>query len=139
VALSLALLGMLIVSHASIASRRTNFAALRALGMAPRQIAAVLIWEHGVLYLLALALGLGLGGLLSFNAVPVFTLLSGLIFANTNVSSLPNVPPIHLSFPLAQAALLFGGLLALNLLGLILMARFASQPALNQVLRLNED
>ena len=82
---------------------------------------------------------LALGWLLSFNVVPVFTVLSGLVFAYTNLSPLANVPAIHLSFPLAQAALLFGALLILNLLGLILMARSASRPALNQVLRLNED
>ncbi|MEO7020737.1 MAG: FtsX-like permease family protein [Ktedonobacteraceae bacterium] len=45
----------------STANRLTNFAVLRALGMAPRQVAMILMWEQGVVYLVALLLGLGLG------------------------------------------------------------------------------
>src|SRR5205085_3198275 len=52
-ALILALIGTLLSSWLNASSRLTSFALVRALGMAPRQIAAVLLWEQTFVYILA--------------------------------------------------------------------------------------
>src|SRR5258706_3175293 len=64
-ALILALVGTLLASWLHASNRRTNFAIVRALGMAPRQVAAVLLWEQGFVYVVALLLGTALGALLT--------------------------------------------------------------------------
>ncbi|HEY7416485.1 MAG TPA: FtsX-like permease family protein, partial [Ktedonobacteraceae bacterium] len=110
-ALGLAILGTLIVSWVSMASRRTQFAALHALGMPTRQINAILIWEHGIVYALALALAIGLGWLVSFSVGPGFSLIRSVIYDPASTAS--NVP-VHASFPLALAVLLVGALFIVN-------------------------
>lgn len=49
-ALLLALVGSLLASWLSVRARLTNFAVLRALGTAPRQLAAILTCEQGIVY-----------------------------------------------------------------------------------------
>ncbi|HXR66657.1 MAG TPA: FtsX-like permease family protein [Ktedonobacteraceae bacterium] len=56
-ALLLALLGNLVASWLNARSRLVNFAALRALGTTPRQIASTLAWEQVVVYSAAMLLG----------------------------------------------------------------------------------
>lgn len=60
VALLLALIGTLLSSWVNASSRLTGFALMRALGMDPRQVAALLLWEQGFVYLVAFLLGTGL-------------------------------------------------------------------------------
>src|SRR5205807_5558755 len=69
-ALLLALLGTLLSSWLNASNRLTSFAILRALGMAPRQVTAVLLWEQGFVYLLGFLLGSGLGLMLTIFAAP---------------------------------------------------------------------
>lgn len=140
VALVLALFGTLVVSWLSINSRRTNFATLRALGMAPRQIVATIIWEQGLACFLALLLGLGLSALCAANVAPTLSYIIALTYrAPGVVFDMQNPLPIHIAFPWTQAALLLGILVASYGLALFLMAQRASRPALGQTLRLNED
>ncbi len=56
------MIGTLLSSWLNASNRLTNFAVLRALGMATRQVSAVLLWEQGFVYILAFLLGTGLGG-----------------------------------------------------------------------------
>jgi len=140
VALVLALFGTLVVSWLSINSRRTNFATLRALGMAPRQIVATIIWEQGLASLLALLLSLGLSVLCTANVIPTLSFIIALAYRTPGVVvTMQNPLPIHIVFPWTQAALLLGILFAGYGLALFLMAQRASRPALGQTLRLNED
>jgi ABC-type antimicrobial peptide transport system permease subunit len=140
-ALLLALIGSLVVSWVNIATRTTNFAALKALGWTSWQINAVLIWEHGIVYFLAVLVGVGLGKLFAFNALAVYRLLEQTVYRNINVSingTISESPPIHVSFPLMLAASLVGIFFAINIVALIL-GRIAFRPKVSQVLRLNED
>ena len=134
-ALILALVGALILSWLNASNRLTSFAVARSLGMAPRQIAAILLWEQGLVYILALLLGLGLGAILT-------------IFVGPTVGALPvgsgldigfNIPPIQVVIPYAQLLLMLGVLTVICLAALLLMARIVSRPSLSQTLRLNED
>ena len=136
-ALLLALLGTLFFAWLNAAGRLTNFAVLRALGMAPRQIAAVLLWEQGGIYVAALVLGLALGLFLLTFVGPA------LIFTDV-VTALGSQNEIYL----LPAQLIIPGWLIVSLLGalvlicgvaLALMTRLVARPSLGQVLRLNED
>jgi ABC-type antimicrobial peptide transport system permease subunit len=141
-ALLLALVGAVVASWLNARSRLTNFALLRALGSAPRQIASVFAWEQGMVYAIASLLGVLFGGLLVLTGVP------GLVFANpippgSNISDaefyvIQHVLPVQIVWPasLGIAVLAFCAICAL-VLGL--MTRIVSRPSIGQTLRLNED
>ncbi|GAC1346006.1 MAG: hypothetical protein NVSMB27_08940 [Ktedonobacteraceae bacterium] len=136
-ALILALIGTLLSSWLNASNRLTSFAVMRALGMAPRQVAAILLWEHGFIYLLAFLLGTGLGATLTIFAAPAVSLLD-----LTGPSSQYNpydVPPVQTVIPYLQLSFLLGGLVIICLVALLLMARIVSRPSIGQTLRLNED
>jgi len=117
--------------------RRTGFAVLRALGMTPRQIAAVLLWEQGFVYTLAFLLGGVLAVLLTIFVAPAVSLLD--LSGPSSQYNLFDVPPVQLVLPAIQLSWLAGGLLTICLVALLLMARIVSRPSLGQTLRLNED
>jgi ABC-type antimicrobial peptide transport system permease subunit len=141
-ALLVALVGALVTSWLNARSRLTNFALLRALGSAPRQIASVFVWEQGIIYAVAGVLGLVFGGLLALTSVP------GLVFANpiapgNTISDaefyvIQRVLPTQVIWPatLGLAVLVFCVICGL---ALALMMRVVSQPSISQTLRLNED
>jgi ABC-type antimicrobial peptide transport system permease subunit len=137
VALLLALIGTLLSSWLNAFSRLTSFALMRALGMAPRQIASLLLWEQSFVYILAFLLGTGMGALLIVFVPPAVTLLD-----LTGPSSLYNpydVPPVPVVIPYLLLSLLLAGLVIVCLSALLLMARVVSRPSPGQRLRLNED
>ena len=136
-ALLLALLGTLLSSWLNAASRITGFAVLRALGMTPRQVAAVLLWEQCFVYLLGFLLGIGLGAILTLFAAPAVELLD---LAGPSSAYNPfDVPPVPTVIPYSWLALLLSVLLIVCLVALLLMARIVSRPSPGQTLRLNED
>lgn len=136
-ALLLALLGTLFFAWMNAEGRLTNFAVLRALGMAPRQIAAVLLWEQGGIYVAGLVLGVALGLYLLTLVGPalVFTDVVTAIGAQTDTYILPaqTVSPIWLIVGLLGVLVVICGV------ALVLMTRLIARPSLGQVLRLNED
>lgn len=134
-ALVLALLGTLFLSWLNASNRLTSFAVARALGMAPRQIAAVLFWEQGFVYIVALLLGLGLSALLMV-FVPSAVALTD---ASGDWDRSFNVPAIQIVIPYSQLLFVLSMLALICLGALLLMARIVSRPGLSQTLRLNED
>lgn len=136
-ALILALLGTLLSSWLNATSRLTSFAVMRALGMNPRQLAALLLWEHGYIFLLAFLLGLGLGALLTIFAAPAVSLLD--LSGPSSLYNPYDIPPVQLSIPWQPLLLLLAGLVLICLVALLLMARIVSRPSISQTLRLNED
>lgn len=138
-ALVLALLGTLLTTWISTASRLTNFALLRALGMASREIAAMLFWEQGVIYLVALLLGTSLGYALTVFVAPAYSLFDNVGAASLASNSISEVLPIHTLIPTLPIGLLLLGVTLLCLGALALTTRVATRPSLAQTLRLNED
>lgn len=144
IAMLLALIGSLIASWLSVRQRLTSFAVLRALGASPRQLAAAIGWEQGIIYLISMLLGLLFGMLLSLLSLPalIFTSIpaTGAISSTTSSSFfvLQNVPPIQIVIPLALL-LVLGVLVAICVIALILMIWLASRPSISQALRINED
>lgn len=143
-ALLLALAGSLIASWLNARNRLTSFAVLRALGATPSQIASMLIWEQGVIYLTSLLLGLLFGALLAFLALPVIIFTSvPSTGASSGLSSsafflLQNVPPIQVVVPASLVVVLLA-LVVICAVALSLMVRVVSRPSIGQALRLNED
>ncbi|BCL83585.1 hypothetical protein ccbrp13_60500 [Ktedonobacteria bacterium brp13] len=136
-ALLLALLGTLFFSWLNASGRLTNFAVLRALGMPPRQIAAVLLWEQGWIYVFAVVLGLGLGLFLMTFVGPalIFTDVVTTRSSNASIYTLP----VQLVVPAWLIIGLLGALVVICGVALALMARLVSRPSMSQTLRLNED
>jgi len=143
-ALLLALVGNLLASWLSASNRVTNFAVLRALGTSSEQVAGVLTWEQGITYITSIVLGIVFGALLSVTAIPSLVFSSVPSTGLTSVSSsnqfyaLQHIIPIQITVP----ASLFIALLLLIIictLALWMMVRVVTQPALGQMLRLNED
>jgi len=143
-ALLLALVGNLIASWLSARSRLTNFAVLRALGAAPRQVAGVLTWEQGIIYVMALLLGLIFGTVLSALVLPALIFSSVLPTQITGTISpaqfyaVQSVPAITLVIP-ASLAFALGLLIAICVVALGMMIYVVSRPSIGQTLRLNED
>jgi hypothetical protein len=105
--------------------------------MSPCQVAAVLLWEQGLVYALAWLLGIGLAALLTTFVAPVVSLLD---LAGGSAAYNPfDVPPVQTIVPYQQLLPLLGALLIICLIALLLMARIVSRPSLGQTLRLNED
>jgi ABC-type antimicrobial peptide transport system permease subunit len=142
ITLLLALVGALLVFWLSTSARLTNFAVLRALGGAPRQIASVLRWEQGLICGAALVLGSLFGALLVLSVVPglVFTNPAppGSVISDAEFAVMQHVLPVQIVLPPSLGGLL-AVFIALCALVLLLMARAASAPRLSQTLRLNED
>ncbi|HEY7357055.1 MAG TPA: FtsX-like permease family protein, partial [Ktedonobacterales bacterium] len=140
--LLLAGVGSLLASWLHARQRLTNFAVLRALGMDPRQVADVLLWEQGIIYAAALALGVIFGAVLALTVVPALVFTGAPNFGSALSSGefdvLQHVLPVQMVLPPSLLAVLVA-LVALCAGALWLMARVVSQPTLSQTLRLNED
>ncbi len=141
-ALLLGLLGNLTVSWLSARSRLINFAVMRALGTAPRQIASILTYEQVIVYATAIGLGVAFGILLSFLILPAFIFTSsiGNAVGGTGLFYITqSVPPIQMVIPGVLIALAVGLLAAICIVALGMMVRIVSRPALSSTLRLNSD
>ena len=143
-ALLLALVGNLVASWLNARSRLANFAALRALGASPRQIAGTLGWEQVVIYTIAILLGFLFGWMLAIFALPslVFTsILPNQVTGgvdNQTFFAAQNAPPIAVVIP-TELWIVLAALIALCIVALGMMVRIVSRPSIAQVLRLNED
>ena len=140
--LLLALAGSLLASWLSVRKRLTTFALLRALGSAPRQIAAVLTWEQAFVYTAALALGILFGALLAATVVPalVFTGVPNQdqALSTGEFYTIQHILPTQVVIPLSLL-IVFAALIAICVLALGMMARIVSKPSVSQMLRLDED
>lgn len=141
-ALLLSLLGNLTLSWLSTRSRLASFAVMRALGTAPGQLASVLTYEQWIVYATAIGLGVAFGILLSYLVLPAFVFTSpvGDLAGGTGVFYVAqSVPPIQMIVPGVLIALVIGILVAVCIVIVGIMMRFASRPALSNTLRLPDD
>lgn len=142
-ALALAVLGIVIASWISARVRVTSFALLRALGSEPRQLAGVLFWEQGIVYTLALALGVGLGTVLTAAVLPLLVFVSnagsrGFVSSSIGFVS-PDIPPVRTVLPPGTLLGALGVLVVVCVLAILLMVSVVSRASISQTLRLNED
>jgi ABC-type antimicrobial peptide transport system permease subunit len=143
-ALTLAFLGNLLASWLNVRLRLSSFVVLRALGATRWQVVSILLWEQGIVYLVALLFSLVLGGILIWLVVPelIFTglpshgALSELTASQLYLlqRALPPQVVIPATFQLAMPAVVIACALAL-----FLMARIVLNASYGQELRLNED
>jgi ABC-type antimicrobial peptide transport system permease subunit len=143
-ALLLAFVGSLLASWLSVRRRLTSFILLQALGATRKQVANVLTWEQGIIYITALFLGLIFGVLLAATAVPtlVFSVLP-ITAAVGNVSNnqwytLQQAIPFQVVIPpsLALAGVAF---VVICIAALAVMTLAAVRPSISQTLRLDEN
>lgn len=141
-ALLLSLLGNLTLSWLSTRSRLMSLTVMRALGTAPGLLANVLTYEQVIVYATANGLGVAFGILLSYLVLPafVFTAPVGNGIVGTGVFYVTqNVPPIQTIVPGVLIALIIGILVAVCIVIVGMMVRFASRPVLGNTLRLPGD
>ena len=137
----LALFGNLLASWLSARSRLTSFIVLRALGTSIRGIASLFLWEQGIIYTLALLLGLLFGALLSFTIVPalVFTGVPPGSFNQNGFDfiTLQHIIPVQVALPfsLPLALLVF---VAICAIALGLMVSLVLRRSMSQELRLED-
>jgi ABC-type antimicrobial peptide transport system permease subunit len=135
--LVLALIGTLLSSWLNATSQRANFAVMRALGMASRQIAAVLLWEQGFVYIIAFLLGIGLGAMLTIFVAPTVSLLD---LAGPGGSGNPyDVPSVLTTIPYVQLLVVLGAMGVICFGALVFMGRVVSRSGVSGMLRLGED
>lgn len=144
VALLLGLLGNLLVSWLNTRNRRGSFAVMRALGSKPRQIASVLLWEQGIVYTTALALGTLLGLVFSWLILPafIFSPLAGVDTADAGEEAfylVQSVPAVHEIIPFWPIVILLAALVSICALVLLIMTGIALRPGVSQALRVEED
>jgi ABC-type antimicrobial peptide transport system permease subunit len=144
-ALLLALVGNLLASWLSARNRQTSFVVLRALGTSSQQVAGVLTWEQGIIYITAILLGIFFGALLAITAIPslVFSTapvneIAGGGISTNDFYALQHLLPVRLAVsPSLAIDLLI--LIGICLLALLIMIRVVTRPEPGQILRLNED
>lgn len=144
VALLLGLLGNLVVSWLNARNRRGSFAVLRALGSKPRQIASMLLWEQGIVYAAALALGTILGLVFSWLILPafIFSPLAGIDTADAGQEAfylVQSVPAVHEILPFWSIVTLLATLMGICALVLLVMTGIALRPSVSRALRVDED
>ncbi len=137
-ALTLALVGILLGSWLSARTRLISFALLRAFGSEPAQLAGVLLWEQGIIYTLALGLGVVMGFALAAAVLPVIIFTNGTLQQTIDTLA-SDVPPIQIVVPWPAVGAVLGGLLLLCGAAVLLMTRVVAHPSIGQTMRLNED
>lgn len=139
--LLLALVGVLVSTWLWAREQTMALALLRALGMVPRQVRRVLLWEQGLVAFTALVVGGALGVAMTVVVTPT---LVDLMFTSNLGSAVYGVvqgngPPVRLAFSAPLIALLLGGLaLACGMMAAGVAGR-AMRSAGSQTLRLSED
>ncbi|MGH2517125.1 MAG: FtsX-like permease family protein, partial [Ktedonobacterales bacterium] len=130
----LAVLGSIIQSLLATRRRATQFAVLRTVGMAGRQLTGLLLGEQIVVYVFGL-LGGTLLGLLLVNATLPF-----LEFSDTTIDPTKlGVPPYEVIFNVQSTAIFYAALLVAFVVALAIAARYATTIGLGKALRLGED
>lgn len=138
----LALFGNLLASWLSARSRLTSFVVLRALGTSIRGIASLFLWEQGIIYSLALLLGLLFGMLLAFTVVPmlVFTGVPPGSFNQNGFDfiTLQHIIPVQVALPFSLLLALLA-FVAICVIALGLMVSLVLRRSMSQELRLQDD
>jgi hypothetical protein len=138
-ALVLALVGAWTASWLNARSRLTSFAVLRALGTTPRQILSLLLWEQGIVYVSALALGVLLGLLFAQVALPALIFTSAIARTSSNGGPPIDVPPVQAILPVGELAIIVGGLALACAVAVAAITFVLSRASLGATLRLNQD
>ncbi|EFH79893.1 FtsX-like permease family protein [Ktedonobacter racemifer] len=144
IALLLGLCGNILITWNSIHERQLGFAVLRALGTEPPLVARILIWEQGVIHLVALFFGVVFGLLFTFTLIPRLMISSTPVNnALGNVTSLDfymlqRTVQVQVQAP-TSLALAFLAFALVCVLIIFLVTRHVLHLLPAQALRLNKD
>lgn len=142
--LLLTLVGDLLASWLNVRARLTGFVVLRSLGAAPIQVTGVLLWEQGIIYIVACLTGILFGLVLPLTVVPALTFTSapaGGILSSVSVDEfyvIQHIIPTQIVIP-PTLAFAFVALVILCAIALYMMARTVLHPSTSQTLRMSED
>jgi len=144
ITLLLVLIGYVLASWQNAKLRSGSFTTLRSLGATSLQVAGQFLLEQGFVFVVALLIGLVLGGILSativptlvFSDIPISGILSNL--SDSQFYAIQHAFPKQIVIPstLGMALALFAGIC---IIAIGTMVWTVMRPALGQALRLNED
>jgi ABC-type antimicrobial peptide transport system permease subunit len=134
IAALLAVLGSLVQAIMAARQRTTQFAIFRTLGMANRQLGALLLGEQAFVYLFGLLGGTLLGLILTTAITPFLTYSDSAANPNTI-----GIPPFMPQTNWSAIGLFYGALLVAFVLALVIAARYAASIGLGRALRLGKD
>ena len=130
----LAVLGTLAQAVLAARQRTTQFAILRTLGMASRQLTGLLLGEQTVVYLFGLLGGTILGLILTTATFPFLTFSDAAVDATT-----VGIPSYVLRANWPLIGVFYAALVLAFLVALMIAARYAATIGLGKALRLGED
>ncbi|HEV7129231.1 MAG TPA: FtsX-like permease family protein [Ktedonobacterales bacterium] len=134
IAAALAVLGSIVQSALAARQRVVQFAVLRTMGMASRQLAGLLLGEQLVVYLFGLLGGTVLGAVLASATLPY------LQFSDTTIDPATlGIPPYRLALDVTRSLEFYAVLAVAFIVALVIAARFAARVGLGKTLRLGED
>ena len=139
-ALLLAIVGDLLASWLSVRERLSQFVVLRSLGASSRQVASIMMWEQGLIYLVALCLGGAFGVLLAYTVIPTVTLATLPAISGVSADALylfSQALPAQVVFSWSLGVFLLI-LLLLCLAAIAVMVWVALRPSMTPVLRVAE-
>jgi hypothetical protein len=120
VAAALAAVGFAVSAAGALRERDAEFAVLRALGAPRRRLARMVAAEHGVLVVLALAVGAGLGTVLTRAVIPLILL--------TSEATRP-LPEVLVRLPAGQVAVLLAAVAVVPLAVSAVLSLRRADPA----------
>ncbi|MFF9812099.1 FtsX-like permease family protein [Streptomyces sp. NPDC014006] len=120
VAAALAAVGFAVSAAGALRERDAEFAVLRALGTPRRRLARMIAAEHGVLVVLALAVGAALGAVLTRAVIPLILL--------TAQATRP-LPEVLVQLPAGQVAVLLAAVAVVPLAVSLLLSLRRADPA----------
>ena len=130
----LAVLGTLAQAVLAARQRTTQFAILRTLGMASRQLTGLLLGEQMVVYIFGLLGGTLLGLILTTATFPFLTFSDAAVDPTT-----VGIPSYVLQANWPLIGVFYAALVVAFLLALLIAARYAATIGLGKALRLGED
>ncbi|WP_220196214.1 FtsX-like permease family protein [Ktedonospora formicarum] len=128
----------------SLRERQINFAVLRALGTEPLLVTQMLAWEQGLIYLLALPIGITFGLLLTLTLIPNLIISSTPVagtlgnLSGVEYNLLQHTLPVRVQPPLSLVFTLLA-LVGIAILSVYLIARSSRRTILAQTIRLSQD
>jgi len=142
--LLLALGGNMLAAWQDVRERVGSFVVLRSLGATAMQAISVLLWEQGIVYAIALVLGIVSGVLFALLVVPTLTVTSipvtGILstVSSSEFYVIQHMLPAQVVLP-PTLALLLPALVVVIALTLWVIVREVVTPPLGQTLRVDED
>ncbi|HEY0827166.1 MAG TPA: ABC transporter permease, partial [Bacilli bacterium] len=130
VSVMISLIGYVLYWFFNLSSRIVQFGVLRAMGLSRKQLTGMLLLEQGFTAGLSIALGIGIGKLVSYLFLP---------FLQTSENVKQQVPPFRVVFEAKDTYQLYGVVVFMMLTGAVLLFIHIRKLRVHQAVKLGEE